>query len=431
MEQGLLILSLVLVLAGAIGVLLGKWSITMPIVFVVVGALLVTTGVVTITARNETVRALTEVTLVMLLFADASTLNARKVSEDATLPGRLLGIGLPLTIALGAVIAWLFFPSEGIGFALLIATILAPTDAALGLPIFVNRSVPVRIRRALNVESGLNDGLATPFITLFIALAVSQESASQSSWLLSALLQILLASGAGIAVGLIGGKLLMWAHARDWTDGAPLQFAVLGLAFAAYLGSLAIGGNGFVAAFVAGITFRWATRGKLSEATEYTETTGTLLSLFVWVIFGAVFVVPFVLQNFDVRVVLLAILSLTLIRMLPVFLALSGTGLRVDTRLIMGWFGPRGLASVIFSLMAIEALEGAGKETHLLASIAAWTILLSVLAHGLSAKPLATWFAHRLPDEADIPERMTLSEIHHRVNLGVPAHHEPEAANHT
>ncbi|MBL8148023.1 MAG: cation:proton antiporter [Anaerolineae bacterium] len=431
MGNGLLILSLVLVLAGVTGVLLGKWSITMPIIFVAAGAILSATGVLTFSPNNEAVRTLTEATLVLLLFADASTLNAKKVREDASLPGRLLGIGLPLTIALGALIAWLFFPADGLGFALLIATILAPTDAALGLPIFVNRSVPVRIRRALNVESGLNDGLATPFITLFIALAVSQEAASQGGWLLSALLQILLAAGAGIAVGAIGGKLLVWARARDWTEGAPLQFAVLGLAFAAYLGSIAVGGNGFVAAFVGGISFRWASRGKLTEAAEYTETTGTLLSLFVWVIFGAVFVTPFVFQQFDLKIIVYAVLSLTIIRMIPVYLALRGTGLRSDTRLIMGWFGPRGLASVIFSLMAIEALEGAGKETHLLASIAAWTILLSVLAHGLSAKPLAAWFARRLPAEADIPERKTLSEIHHRAALGITAKQAAEAPDHS
>lgn len=425
MEHGLLILSLVLVLAGSIGVLLGKWSITMPIVFVVAGAVLSATGVLAISPRTEVVRGLTEATLVLLLFADASTLNAKKIREDVSLPGRLLGIGLPLTIGLGALIAWLLFPGEGAGFALLIATILAPTDAALGLPVFVNRSVPNRIRRALNVESGLNDGLATPFITLFIALAVSQEGPAQSNWLLSAALQILLAAVVGIAAGVIGGKLLVWARTHDWTDGAPLQFAVLGLAFAAYLGSVAIGGNGFVAAFVGGISFRWATRGKLTEAAEYTETTGTLFSLFVWVVFGVAFVVPFVLNQFDLRVVVYAVLSLTVIRMLPVFLSLRGTGLRNDTRLIMGWFGPRGLASVIFGLMAIEALEGAGLETHLLASVIAWTILLSVLAHGLSARPLATWFARRLPDEADIPERMNLSEVRHRAALGLTANRTP------
>ncbi len=162
MEAGILILSLLLVVAGSVSALLVRKSITMPIVFVVAGVLLSVTGLLNIAPNHESVKTLTEATLVMLLFADASTLSVHKIQEDVTLPARLLGIGLPLTIACGGLVGWLLFPDQGIGFALLLATILAPTDAALGLPIFVNRSVPVRIRRALNVESGLNDGLVTP-----------------------------------------------------------------------------------------------------------------------------------------------------------------------------------------------------------------------------------------------------------------------------
>ena len=419
--DGLLVLSMVLVVAGGLGVLLGRWSVTMPIVFVLAGVLLNLTGLLQIELNHETARSLTEATLVMLLFADASTLSVNKIREDVGLPARLLGIGLPLTIAAGALVAWLLFPGEGLGFALLIATILAPTDAALGLPIFINRSVPVRIRRALNVESGLNDGLATPFITLFIAFAVSQERPGSGDWLTSALLQIGLAVVAGVVVGAVGGRLLVLARKRKWTQGAPLQFAVLRLAFAAYLGSIAIGGNGFVAAFVGGLTFRRATRGRLSEAAEYTETTGTLLSLFVWTLFGIAFVVPHVLQGFDWRPVVYAVASLTVVRMLPVALSLIGVHLRPDTQAIMGWFGPRGLASVIFTLMAIDALEGAGKETQLLASVATWTILLSVFAHGLSAVPLAGWYARRLKTSGpDVPELQDMSEIHtrHQTVLG-------------
>ncbi|HYO89829.1 MAG TPA: cation:proton antiporter, partial [Candidatus Limnocylindrales bacterium] len=161
MDTGLLVFCLVLVLAGGVSVLLGRWSITLPIVFLVTGVVLSASGLLSIPARHEVVKTLTEVTLVMLLFADASTLDWSSIRDDIALPARLLGLGLPLTIALGAVIAWVLFPAEGLGFALLVATILAPTDAALGLPIFINRRVPVRIRRALNVESGLNDGLAT------------------------------------------------------------------------------------------------------------------------------------------------------------------------------------------------------------------------------------------------------------------------------
>ncbi len=420
-ESGLTLFAILLALYGGIGILLGHWSITMPMVFVIIGVLMGSygLGLVPIRPGDEATRVLTELTLALLLFADASTLDFGRLRHDAGLPLRLLGIGLPLTIALGALAALVLFPAQGGGFALLVAAILAPTDAALGLPIFTNPNVPVRIRRALNVESGLNDGIATPFVTLFIALAVAEEGAvPQTGWLTNALIQIGLAIVAGVAVGAIGGKLLQIAHQRKWTDGAPLQFAVLALALTAYLGSMALGGNGFVAAFIAGIVFGAITRSQLAESADYTETTGTLLSLFVWTIFGATFVVPAALLAFDWRVIAYALLSLTLIRMLSVALAVWGLRFRRDTVGVMGWFGPRGLASVIFGLLAFDELTAASKEAGLLASIVTWTILLSVLAHGLSAQPLAAWYARRLksapraaPELVDVPEIQVRNDV--------------------
>jgi sodium/hydrogen antiporter len=305
------------------------------------------------------------------------------------------------------------FPAQGLGFALLLASILAPTDAALGLSIFTNPNVPMRIRRALNVESGLNDGLATPFVTLFIALAVAEEGAAPANgWLMGALTQVVVAVVSGVIVGVAGGKFLEHAHQRKWTYGVPLQFAVLALSLTAYLGSGALGGNGFVAAFVAGIAFGATTRGRLAEGADYAEATGTLLSVFVWTIFGAVFVMPAALRAFDWRVVGYAVLSLTLIRMLPVALSLIGVHFRRDTVGVMGWFGPRGLASVIFGLLAFDELTAASKEAGLLASIVTWTILLSVLAHGLSAQPLAAWYARRLKTApSDAPELVEVQDV--------------------
>ena len=413
LDAGLAIFALLLALYGGVGFLLGRWSITMPMVFVVIGAVLGGYGLrlVPITPDAEAVKRLTEATLAILLFADASTLNFYTLRHDAGLPARLLGIGLPLTLALGALIAFVLFPSQGWSFALLVAAILAPTDAALGLPIFTNPKVPVRIRRALNVESGLNDGIATPFVTLFLALAIAEEGASQRGWLVNAVEELTIAVLVGIVVGFVGGRLLAYAHRRGWTQGAPLQFAVLALAFGAYLGSVALGGNGFVAAFVGGMAFGVGARGQLAEATEYSESTGTLLSVLVLSIFGAVFVVPAALHDVDPRAILYALLSLTVVRMLPVWVALAGRRLRPDTRLLMGWFGPRGLASVVFGLLAVDALGLARPETHLLATVVTWTILLSVIAHGLSAQPLAAWYARRLaatggemPELEDVPE---------------------------
>jgi sodium/hydrogen antiporter len=291
-------------------------------------------------------------------------------------------------VIVGALLAYLVFPEIGWGAAALIATILAPTDAALGLAVVTNKAVPVRIRRALNVESGLNDGIAAPLVTLFIAIVAAEEDLGDTAWGLEALKQIGLAIVAAIVVGYLGGKLLAFANERKWTSDVFDQIAILALALLAYQGSVAIGGNGFIAAFVGGILFGAATRQRLAEPVQFAERIGLSGSFLLWSIFGALFVGALLTDDFSPQPILYAILSLTVIRMLPVAIALIGTHLRPTTLAFMGWFGPRGLASVVFTLLALEEIEP-GDSSGVLLQTAAWTILLSVILHGISASPLA------------------------------------------
>jgi NhaP-type Na+/H+ or K+/H+ antiporter len=395
-------------------------------VFVAAGFLLGPSGTDTfaVSPHTEGVKELTEVTLALLLFADASTLQFKQVAHDAGLPLRLLTIGLVLTIALGTVVAGVTLPGEGLALAALLGAILAPTDAALGLPIFNNPHVPVRIRRALNVESGLNDGIATPFVTLFIAFAAAAEGEAQSGWLGAALLAIVVAAITGAVVGVLGGWLLGQATRRGWTSGGSEQIAIFGVGLAAYFGALALGGNGFIAAFIAGLAFGAATRNRFAEPTEFTETFSTVLSLLVWSVFGALLVTDAVRLTTDWRPILFAVLSLTLVRMVPVALAMIGTGLRADTVLLMGWFGPRGLASVVFTLLALLELEAAGQPIDTLVVAATWTILLSVVVHGLTAQPFSAWYARRLGQTSgQSAELMDLPELRrrHKVLVGIPS----------
>ena len=407
MSTGLAVFLGLVVIYGAVAVWLGRFSITMPIVFVAVGALFGPAGLVS----AKDVELLTEMTLALLLFADASTLALRQVRDDPGPPARLLLLAMPLVIALGGLVAYAFFPKEGFGFALLLAAILAPTDAALGLPIFNNPRVPVRIRRALNVESGLNDGIATPLVALFAALALAEETNQMGGWLLSALGEIGIGVGAGIAAGLLGGWLFAAAVKRSWTAATGEQIGNLALALCAFWTAKALGGNGFVAAFVGGILFGHSTRERLHVATEFTETAGTLLSLFVWTAFGANLAVP-LFQPFRLLELVYALISLTAIRMIPVAISLIGTRFRRDTVLVMGWFGPRGLASVVFTLMVYELFHEAARPFDTLAVVATWTILLSVVLHGISAVPLANWYARRLETaEAAAPELVEVPEL--------------------
>jgi NhaP-type Na+/H+ or K+/H+ antiporter len=418
MDLGLAVLFAVVVIYGAVSLWLGRFSISAPLVFVLLGALIGEHGLswLVLPVTTETVRTLSEITLALLLFADASTLRFNEVQEDASLPGRLLLIGLPLTVVLGAGLAYLLHPKFEFGLVMLLGSLLAPTDAALGLSIFNNPRVPVRIRRALNVESGLNDGIATPLVTLFIALSIGEFERAESQWIASALSQIAIALVVGAAIGFAGGWLLSLSARKNWTTHATLQIGNFALALCAFFGSLALGGNGFIAAFVGGIFFGHISRHHLHRITEYTEVSGTLLSLAVWLIFGGSLVI-FLFRDFSLPAFLYALLSLTIVRMIPVTIALIGTHLRWDTRLIMGWFGPRGLASVVFLLMALESFQEAGVDVHgsMFMMMASWTILLSVVLHGVTALPLADWYGRCLASAPpNAPELMEVNELSSR-----------------
>jgi NhaP-type Na+/H+ or K+/H+ antiporter len=413
MMTGLPIYLLFIVLYAVIAVWLGRRSITMPMFFLTVGAITGAEGLgwVEISLSSEEVKLLVEVTLALLLFADSSTLDLHHLRVDAGLPARLIGLALPLVILLGGLAAFALFPQEGIGFGLLIGAILAPTDAALGLPIFTNKRVPVRIRRALNVESGLNDGVATPFVTLFTALVMAEMTHNLASWFTFAVVEIAKAVAVGAALGMVGGWLFAFAMRRRLTSRATEQIGTLALALATYFVSVAVGGNGFIAAFVGGLFFSYITRHRQHHALVFTEATGTLLSLFVWTIFGSVLVIP-LFTDFQPLALVYGILSLTLIRMLPVVAALIGARFRWDTQLVMGWLGPRGLASVVFTLIAFESFLEIGRSPEILFAIAGWTIFLSVVLHGFSALPLARWYANRLKSAPpSIPELLGVPEL--------------------
>jgi len=413
---GLTALAVVVVAYTLVASKLDRWWISGPMVFVAAGAVLGPAGlnVLPLSVTNEVVLTVTELTLALLLFSDASTVRLREVEGDAGLPTRLLFVGLPLTILAGALVAHLVFPEIPWAAAALIATILAPTDTALGLAVVTNKLVPTRIRRALNVESGLNDGIATPFVTLFIAILAAEEGLGDRAWGLEALKQIGLAIIAAVVVGYIGGKLMVFTKDHGWTSDVSEQIAILALALLAYEGSVAIGGNGFVAAFAGGILFGAATRRRLDESVQFTETLGLSATFLVWSVFGALFLGALFTHGLSAQPVIYAILSLAVIRMVPVALALIGTRLRPATVVFMGWFGPRGLASVVFTLLAWEDIEHADGG-GLLLQTATWTILLSVVLHGISASPLVARYGSYVASLGDVPEKAPASEPRIRV----------------
>ncbi|MGA2836981.1 MAG: sodium:proton antiporter [Acidimicrobiales bacterium] len=396
---------------------LERLYISAPIAFVAMG-LVATHGplaLIHFSPHSEMVKSLAEVTLALVLFTDASRVNIHELRRDVGLPVRLLAIGLPLTIGFGAAAAFGIIPGVSLWVAASVGAIVAPTDAALGAAIMGDTRIPNRIRRLLNVESGLNDGIATPFVNLFLAGAVSTEFAHSTSVLVAAG-DLVIGAGVGAAVGLAGGWVLAQANIRGWSAKDFRSMAALGLALFAYSAAIEVHGNGFVAAFVAGMSFGSVVHGDLEPMVGFAEESGGLLSLLVWLIFGAGMVVPG-LDRATWQDWLFAILALTVVRMVPVALALLGSGLDRYTVGFVGWFGPRGLASVVFGLIAFDSLDPTDAGRVL--SMVTVTVALSVLAHGLSASPLAARYGAYSATLADRePEHRTTPAMRPRTSLG-------------
>jgi NhaP-type Na+/H+ or K+/H+ antiporter len=367
-------------------------AISAPMVFVAAGIVAGSDvlDLVELDATHGTAFHVAELTLAVLLFADAARIDLRSLRADAGLPGRLLGIGMPLTILLGIAAGAAFLTELDFWEAAIVAAVLAPTDAALGLPVVSDPRVPERMRRGLSVESGLNDGLSVPFLALFLAIAADQTVPEAREWLGFAAEQIGLGTLIGVAVGGGGVWLLQRSVARRLTTPLYEQFGVLALAVLAFLLADEAGGNGFIAAFVGGLAAGRVAAGSDERIFEFTEEQGQLLSLAVFFIFG-VAAIPF-LGDAGLGIVAYAMLSLTLVRMIPVAVAVAGMGFDRASTAFMGWFGPRGLASIILALVVAEEEPELPALEVILATMTV-TVLASVVLHGLTAVPLVRAYA--------------------------------------
>ncbi len=373
---------------------LRRTVVTSPIVFTVAG------GVTYLTLPSlglgpdqlDVFLRVAEVGLVLLLFTDASRTDLAELHDIRALPIRLLSVGMLLTILLGALAALVVFRGLTVWQAGILAAILAPTDAGLGQVIVTSPLVPARIREALNVEAGLNDGLSVPFLLFFIALAGAGAEGPGTSLTRLIVEQLGFGTLIGVGVGLVGGVLLGLAHSRGWMAEPARQLAVVALPLLCIVASEAVAASMFIAAFVAGLAVQVGFKQAGGHCVEFAETWGQVLNASVFFLFGAL--VARAWPELDLSHVLYAVLSLTAVRMLPVAIALRGTGLSRATVAFMGWFGPRGLASIVLGLVYLEHAAGRAEPPAIRLAVIA-TVLLSILAHGLSAKPGIAWLAGR------------------------------------
>ncbi|MEM7300021.1 MAG: sodium:proton antiporter [Pseudomonadota bacterium] len=392
MTIGLLLLTLFTLGFCMIANRVSKTIVTAPMLFILFGFLLSKAGIMPEGASDHALHLVAEVALILLLFLDAAQTNLKALRQRNIWPLRMLLIGLPLTILLGSLAAWPLLGAMPFVGVVLVAAILAPTDAALGQAVVTNTLVPERVRRALTVESGLNDGLALPIILLFASLTADMMVSNGTDWLLFGAGQLILGPLAGIVFGIVGGKVLLWAKDRDYTSEPYEGVGAVALAVSAYLGANAIGGNGFIAAFVAGLCFGDVVKDKCKFIFEFTESEGQGVTWAAFFLLGLV-LVPEAITHLDAQMLALILLSLFIVRPLAIYVSLIGSDASPTTRLFFGWFGPRGLATALFALLVVEKIDQSMGEPIL--HIAVNAVWISALLHGVSAQPAAKWFAAR------------------------------------
>jgi NhaP-type Na+/H+ or K+/H+ antiporter len=393
MKWDLAIVAATVLAVAAVSRRLSGTPVTPAMVFVLVGVLVGPLAIDEVTAAptGEGVRTLAEATLAVVLFADASRIKPRVLRREYAVPLRLLGIGLPLTIALGAVLAAVIFDQLNATEAIVLAILLAPTDAALGEAVVTEPRLPSRIRQGLNVESGLNDGICVPLLLIALAAADVEDNAASSQHATRIVAeQIGYGILGGAAAGLAAAAVVAFAYRRNLVSGSWLQVIPVAGAGLAYGIAVALGGSGFIAAFVAGAIFGALVSQESEQASRLNEELGELLGGVTFLIFGAVLLGP-ALQHVSWRIALYAVLSLTVVRMLPVAVAMIRTGAQAATVGFLGWFGPRGLASIVFAVIVVEEARLPGTDTILATTYV--TIGLSVIAHGITAAPLASRYA--------------------------------------
>ena len=398
MYDNLMVLAIFGFLFSAVAGRVERSPVSGPMIFIFFGLLAgpVGLGLIELDVAAVELRVVADLTLALVLFIDAANADLKTLRTHSVLPRRMLLIGLPLCIALGVWLGRLVFPGIPVFELCVLATMLAATDAALGKGVVTNPAVPARVREGLNVESGLNDGLAVPILFVFLALATGAARGDESTELALTLVAEEIGIGIAVAVVLvtIASFLVRYAGRQQWFTEIWMQIPVVALALACFATAQTLHGSGYIAAFVGGLLFGFLTKDDTHHLVLAGEGISELLAMFTWLVFSSVYMGQYWLtMTWDV--VIYSLLSLTVIRMLPMMVALAGTGETFETKAFLAWFGPRGLATIVFAV--IVSAQNLSHESIIL-HVVVCTITLCVIAHGLTANAWANRLARKLAE---------------------------------
>jgi NhaP-type Na+/H+ or K+/H+ antiporter len=390
MQLAILVVMICVIFYAFFAKRLASTIVTAPILFLGLGYAMSLSGFMASESAEGLLHLVAETSLIILLFADASQTDFTALRKRYLWPKRMLLIGLPLAVVFGSGVASILFPGWSIFALALVASILAPTDAALGQAVVSNKDVPIQERRSLVVESGLNDGLALPIILFFACTLATMEGEHDSNFLIFTAQQLILGPLIGGFFGWLGGRAMLWAAAREFSESEYEGIAAIAVAITAYVAASMVDGNGFIAAFCAGLAFGNTVKDRVKHVAEFVESEG---QIFVWASFLLIGIVllPEALHHLSLPILALIGISLFVIRPLAIWISLMGTDARPLTRLFFGWFGPRGLATALFALLIVGDINDAYAETVLVIAINA--VWISALLHGISAAPGAAWYA--------------------------------------
>jgi NhaP-type Na+/H+ or K+/H+ antiporter len=386
--EAMLIVGTLLAVAAALSGVMRGTVLSVAVLSVSAGIALALLDVVSVDVADEGVLELIELALILTLISDGLVVDRELLGRHWGPPARALVIAMPITLCLLAVGAKLLFPDLSWAEAFLLGAVLSPTDPVVTSGVVTAKRVPEAIRHTLNLESGLNDGLALPFVLFFLVLAGTGGSAGSEAAEVAG--EVAVGAVIGIAIGVLGG----YVH-RVVPGGVTARYEgiyAVGFGLAAFGLADVTFGNGLIAAFVAGIALGFSEHEITERFPVFSENVSAIFQVLTFFVFGAIIVAT----GYDASIVALAAFiafALLVARPVAVMLSLAGTRLPRPQKAFIAWFGPKGVASMLFAILVLDA---AVANASLVFDVASFVILASILAHGLTDTVGARWIERRM-----------------------------------